>query len=51
MINCFIEKLKDIMSGDRVATNNGTVTTGEEVLMTLMPLSKQNAWRSEWVHC
>jgi hypothetical protein len=38
------------MSGDRVATNEGTVTTGEEVIITLTALSKQNAWRREWVN-
>jgi hypothetical protein len=47
MIHRFVEKPKDTMSSDRVATNKGTVTIGEEVTA----LSKQNAWRREWVNC
>jgi hypothetical protein len=49
MIHCFVEKLKDIMSGDRVATNKGTVTI--TMIITLTALSNQNAWRREWVNC
>jgi hypothetical protein len=51
MIHCSFERLKDITSGNRVARNNGTMTAGEEVIMTHTTSSKQTAPRRiDWVN-
>jgi hypothetical protein len=49
-IYSFVARLKYILPEDRVA-RSGTVTTGEEAIMTLTALFKQNAWRSEQANC